>query len=371
MMNTNFPNFPEGFDPETYRRDVELFGQQVQEMAESINHLSKSSTAVVKAFQTVYSALKYKREFGAISDGEYFDELAKARDRYFSKGSQEWYKYTLEIYNGKMEMLSKYRESVLEHLDDMSKEYLEELSVLSEAREKFAENLESAFGSEKGYRTVKTTIHGYFENDEPWVFYDHYLSDFDKEIEQLKEFDDTLKALKERGESLSPEMFRAFFEELRTLSVEDANILAKLLLDSDDKEFLHYLEGYHAKKELTKSISVNLYADDFQKMMLEIEHALETEFALIPPEFFTYGEMTAENFKEGFLREIKTIFWDIESLLEENWFNFAPTLGPNKEEHTTFAPSYHLYGTTGSALEQILTAKSQAVLDKLRLQAEN
>lgn len=369
-MNTDFPKFPEGFDPETYRRDVELFTDQVKEMSDSITRLSKSSIDVVRAFQTMYTALNYKREFGVISEGEYFDELAKIRDRYFSRSSQEWYKYTLEIYNGKIEMLSKYKESVLTHLEEMSKVYLEELSDLTEAREKFAENLESAFGSKTGYRTVKTTIHGYFEDDEPWVFNEYHLSDFDKEIEQLKEFDETLKALKERGESLSPDIFRAFFEELRTLSVEDANILAKLLLDSEDDEFLHYLEGYQTKKDLTKSISVSLYADDFEALMFEVEKGLEDAFAQIPPEFFTFGEMTAENFKEGFLGEIKSIFWEIESLLEENTFNFAPNFGP-KETLKNFAPTYNFYGGIGTISEQLISAKNQAVLDKLRFQSES
>lgn len=369
-MKTEFPEFPEGFDPETYRRDVELFKEQVSEMADSITQLSKSNIHVIRAFQTMYSALNYKREFGLISEGEYFDELAKIRDRYFSRSSQEWYKYTLEIYNGKIEMLSKYKESVLSHLEEMAQVYTEELTELTQAREQFAENLESAFGSKTGFDTVKNTIYGYFEDDEPWVFYEHHLSDFDKEIEELKAFDETLKALKERGESLSPDIFRAFFEELRTLSVEDANILAKLLLESDEEDFLHYLEGYQTKKELTESISVSLYEDDFQELMYEIERGLEDAYAQIPPEFFTFGEMSAENFKEGFLEEIKGIFWEVESLLEANTFNFAPTFGP-KETLKNFAPTYNFYGGLGSISEQLISAKNQAILDKLRLQTES
>ncbi len=368
-MNTDFPKFPEGLDPETYRRDVELFGEQVQELAGSITQLSKSSTGVVRAFQTMYSALKYKKEFGVISDGEYFDELAKLRDRYFSRGSQEWYKYTQEIYNGKVEMLYKYKESVLDHLEDMSKIFSEELSEIAEAREQFAEKLDHEFGTGTGYRTVKTTIHGYFDNDEPWVFYDYFLEDFDKEILELQDFDATLKALMERGKTLSPDTFRAFFEELRTLPIEDAGILAKLLLESDDKEFLHYLEGFHKKKELTKSISVSLYSDDFENLMSEIETGLTDVFSQIPPEFSTFGEMTAENFKEGFLGEIETIFGDIEALFEENSFDFEPSFW-SKENASVFSPIYNFYGGEESVLEQLLTAKSQSILDKLRLQSE-
>ena len=369
-MNTDFPKFPEGLDPETFRRDVELFSEQVQELSDNITHLTKSSTSVVRAFQTVYSALKYKREFGVISDAEYFDELAKARDQYFSRGSQEWHKYTLEIFRGKQELLSQYKESVLKNLDEMAEMYFDKLSDIVEARDQFAAKLESAFGSENGFKTVKTTIYGYFDNDEPWVFYDHYLPDFDQDIEKLKDFDTTLKALKERGQSLSPELFKAFFEELRTLSVEDASILAKLLLESDDKEFLKYLEGFHTKKELTQSIATSLYADDFSELRFEVEKGLEDAFAQITPEFFTLGEMTAENFKEGFLREIKTIFWDIESVFEENGFTFAPTFGP-KEDLKSFAPTYNFYGGLGGNIsEQLITAKNQSVLDKLRFQSE-
>ena len=368
-MAKDLSDFSEDFNPEAYRKEAEELGEQIAEYMNRgyLNSLKKSNVHVTRAFQERYKAIGYQLQFGIISEEEYFDKLAQIRDRFFAKDTQEWYKYTAEIYDYKVSALKEYEEAVEQHLKELADGALKELSVLSKARDAYKEKLDDFVGTGVGYDTKVTKIHNYYPTGDPLIITDYSLSKLDEEIEALRQFDETLQALQERAGSLNPQHFAAFFEELRTLSAEDANQLAKLLLAEDDESFSSYLAAYGEKKALEGSIADNLYKEDFEKVGAEIKQDLEAAFATIPEDFFTYGETTAEQFKAGFQAEVLSLFSEVEELLG---FSLDSAFSSNTQ-HNTYAPTYNLYGKGETTAQQLISARNFSTLEALRQGATN
>lgn len=405
-------DFPADFDSEQYKRDAEKLGSEVANALNTgyIKSLQKSDVDVNRAFQTRYSALNYQLEFGLLSQEEYFKKLEAIRDTYYSKNTQEWYKYTAEIYNYKVNMLKDYELAVEKNLaelakmeeaaqkeaekaaqqaadylqacvDDFSKNSLSRFSEIAAGAEKMLGQIESARGSyenklydyagtDKGFDTFKTKIHNYYPTGDPLVIVDYSLSDLDTDIARLKEFNDTVSELKNRAGELKTESFKGFFEEIRTLDIDDAKILAELMLKADDEAFVGYLEAFHKKHELAENIADEFYKEDFQDAATSIRKAVENEFSDIPADFFSYGELTAENFKAGFLSEIGSMLENTAEILEQYGIELSTSLITNPENNT-FAPTYNLYSYGETTSQQLLSAKNHAILEKLRNGAEN
>ena len=387
-MANKLSDFPKDFDPEVYKKEAEELGEVVADAMNRgyMNRLRKSHVSVTRAFQEQYTSIGYQLQFGLIAEEEYFEKLAAIRDRYFSKNTQEWYKYTAEIYDYKVKVLETYESALKEDLEALVKQVQEStdaalagfsdiaqnaektLQNIAKSRDKYAAMLDKATGSGTGYDTDVTKIHNYYPNGDTLVITEHHLSDIEKEIEALKAFDETIQALKERANSLNPADFGLFFEELRTLSMEDANRLATLLLNSNDDTFSSYLSAFREKKELTGEIADSFYKDDFDKAAEEIRKELKTAFTAIPEDFFAYGELTGENFKAGFLSQIAGMFSGVEGMLNP----LGITLNPpqNTGDNRRYTTTYYLSGSGETVAQQLMSARQHAVLEKLRQGAE-
>lgn len=354
-------------DYSALKSEAESLGKEISDALSKgyKNALYQSDISVRRAFDTRYKAIKYQLEFGVISEEEYYDKLESIRDAYFSRNSQEWYKYTSEIYEYRLGSLKEYENAVKEHFSETAEGAEKLLSQISEAREKYEGKLLDFAGEEKGFETHTIKIHGYYPTGDPLVFDEHTLSDLDEDIERLKDFNETIEALKARGNELSPENFKEFFSEMRNLSVEDANILAKLLLKENDKDFIDYLADYKEKKLLSEEISKNLYKDDFSYAAEEIKAELSESFSEIPNEFFELGGLTAENFKEGFIGELQNLFSGVSEILNEEGIS----LSINSEAsggQKNFNATYNFYGSGESVSSQLIAARNFQVLEKLR-----
>ena len=79
---------------DTFADEAKRLGEEVADAYNDgmLNNLKKADAKIVKAFKTRYEAINYQREFGLISDEEYYKKLEQARDAYFSRNTQEWYK---------------------------------------------------------------------------------------------------------------------------------------------------------------------------------------------------------------------------------------------------------------------------------------
>ena len=74
--------------------------------------LSDSSKLATKAFNGFYERLKYQRDFDLISEEEYYRRLEQLRDRYFAKGTDNWVKYTKQIYAYQEKVINAERKQI-------------------------------------------------------------------------------------------------------------------------------------------------------------------------------------------------------------------------------------------------------------------
>ena len=181
--------------------------QQAQELGEQmaeaydngyLNSLAKTNTKVVQAFKTRYEAIGYQLKYGLITEEEYYDKLAKIRDMYFSRNSQEWHKYTAEIYDYKVGVMESYKQAVEDNLNDILKISQQKYSQLKKEQEDFSSDLQD-FGGGIGLKSNKVQIGNYYPNGEALVFTEHSLADFDEEIKKLEHFSQSLEQLKEKN----------------------------------------------------------------------------------------------------------------------------------------------------------------------------
>lgn len=332
----------------THIEESEELGKQIAQAYDKgfLEKLTKADAKIVKAFNTRYQAINYQHEFGLISSEEYYKKLERARDTYFSRDTQEWHKYTKEINDYRISALQDYKKSVEKNLTELIK-------MTQDGKEKLLDYS----GSGTGFDTHKSIVENYWPNGDPLVMADYTLTDYEKEIDKLKNFNSSITKLKERAESIEPEVMTDFLGNMREMSVEDAKILADLLLNTSDEEFKKHFELYDERNKLAENISASYYMDDYNALAQGIKEELGTVFAELPEDFFEYGHLIGEGFSDAFSKEIESLFTDF--LLE------LPSIGAGNEESNTessvFSPVYYFFGDRANTSRTRIQARDDAL----------
>jgi hypothetical protein len=356
---------------EKHKSEAERIGNDVADAYNKglTENLIKAEKEVVEAFNKRYQAIKYQYEFGVITDEEYYKKLEQARDRYFSRNTQEWHKYTKEIYDYRKEEIAKYQELVEESMEDLLKTVEKSiqdgeklLKSIDSSKEGYKEKLLDFSGSSTGFDTHKTIVENYWPTGDPLVMVDYTLADYDKEIKKLTDFNDSITKLKERAKDIDPEVFSMFFDEIRGMSVDDAKILTDLLLDADGEDFKKHFELYGKKNALAENMATSFYADDYKEAASTIKKELEEIFAEVPPEFFAHGQNLAESFAEGFISEIDSLLADLTVEIPV----IASGSEGNNVENNTFSPVYYLYGDRAATSRTRIIAKNDDLFNYMR-----
>lgn len=342
---------------DTHLEEIEKIGETVAKAYDKgfTDRLRKANTSIVKAFNERYKAINYQHEFGLISDEEYYKKLENARDKYFSRDTQEWHKYTEEIFSYRKAALSEYQSYVEENLESLFKTFDKE-------RANYKEKLLDFSGSATGFDTKKTIVDNYWPNGDSLVMVDYSLTDYEKEIEKLKEFNDAITQLKERASSVSPEVFSAFFDEIKGMSVDDAKILTELLLSASDEDFKGHFNLYEERNKLAENIATNMYADDYNLQLSAIKDDLTKAFGELPTDFFEHGQAVADSFAEGFLAEINGLLSELVIEIPE----ISTQTENNNVENTTFSPVYYFFGDRASTSRTRINAKDDALYSYMR-----
>ena len=332
----------------TQIEESEELGEKIAEAYDKgfLEKLRKADAKIVKAFNTRYQAINYQHEFGLISSEEYYKKLERARDTYFSRDTQEWHKYTKEINDYRIGALNDYKKSVEKNLAEL-------IDLTRDGKEKLLDYS----GSDTGFDTHRTVVEGYWPNGDPLVMVDYTLTDYEKEIDKLKNFNTSSTKLKERAKSIDPEIMKDFLEDMRGMSVEDAKILADLLLNTSDDEFKKHFELYDERNKLAENISASYYLDDYNALAQGIKEELGTVFTELPEDFFEYGHLIGEGFSDAFSKEIESLFTDF--LLE------LPSIAAGSEENNTensvFSPVYYFFGDRAKTSRTRIQAKDDAL----------
>lgn len=299
--------------------------------------LSDSSKEATKAFNGFYESLKYQRDFNLISEGEFYEQLEQLRDTYFAEGTDNWVKYTKQIYKYQEKLIKeeekrakeaekklKAEQKVIEGLyDDISDYATEKLEAILKKQQNLAKNLNS-FGSLYNVNTV------HLED-----FTGHYYSlhDLSWDIEALKRYQRDMKSLKERTDALQiPEEASDYLlSNIKEMDTSDALQFLRALLIKNDQTLSEYVNKAYEKYTLSQSISSEQYSDEFSSGVQDVydnmKGVLEKAGYEIPDGFSVSGSISAQKFGEAFVLELDNQLAIIRGIIDE--FNAGLEIAPN------------------------------------------
>lgn len=314
--------------------------------------LAKNDKLVVEAFNAMLEKLKYQRDFDIINEAEYYRQLEKLRDRYFSYGTKNWVKYTEEIYSYQKKTLEQEKENITKLYGEIADYAEDRINDVVKRQQKAAEKI-NEFGGLFNTNTV-------YINGEKDVYYT--LHNLEHDIEIIRRYGDGIKEIEARVLKLgiSSEEAGGIFDAIKEFDFEDGYSFIRALLTSSDKEFTSFAQNLQLKKALAEGISADQYEDEFAEGLNDAINNMKRELANagyeIPEGFGLSGSLSAQKFGEAFLEGLETQLEAIRTRIEE--FNNSLNIDLNSpaagNTYNTTNTSYSIQTTDSTdTVEQI------------------
>lgn len=292
--------------------------------------------------ESEFSSLKNSLDLGYITQEEYYSQLAVLRDKYFSEDSSEWSKYTKQINSYQINSLNNLKNYISEAQNDLSK------------LQNKIENKLSNYSDLYTKRTVTYKKAG--ENGNDLVFTSVSLNNLNEATEKLREYADTIEAVKKRAEL--PE---GFFDELRNMSIDKGLDFATALLAASDKEFQEYIDSYAKKQAEIARIASELTAAETADTINAISCELEKYYDSIPEGFFKCGKLSGDNFTSAFIDSLSSLSANLNSL-----FSLSSNGQPSAGSGNSYSSVYNLFSSAQTASEQLREARAASELERMR-----
>ena len=271
-----------------------------------------NNKAVVKAFSQMLEKLNYQREYSLIDEDEYYAKLEELRDRYFGKGTQNWLKYTAQIYEYQKKALEDEKKNIISLYDDISEYASVKLGEVIEKQAEFAESLKSASGIFN-----KNTIN----MDGKSITY-YSMHDMQADIDRIKEYSRLLEDFSQRADNLGIDsgVKADFISELRNIDFGAAIGLLSTIKNSTDLKVSQYLSAWAEKNALADAVAAKSFENDFSDALdnsyEHMKEVLERAGYEIPDGFFVSGSLSAQKFGDAFLGEIEVQMQRIRAVIE-------------------------------------------------------
>lgn len=275
--------------------------------------MEDASRQATKAFNGFYERLKYQRDFDLISEDEYYSRLEQLRDRYFAKGTDNWVKYTRQIYTYQEKIIKEEKKEIENMYDEMTDYASEKLEEILKKQQKLAQNLNS-YGSFYNVNTVH--MDGLTDS-----YYS--LHDLSADIEAIEMYSKDMDRLKQRTELLSvPKAASEYLlDSIKEMSTVDALQFMQALLYANDDVFSDYTNKAYEKLQLSKGVSSRQYEEEFSNGIEEaygnMKEMLEKAGYEIPEGFSVSGSISAEKFGEAFVIELDNQLGIIRGMIDE------------------------------------------------------
>lgn len=381
-----------------------------------------------EAFENALADLDLLRDYGIISEAEYYKRLEALRDEHIKTGTEEWHKYTLELVKYDQEQADKeldilnkrydkgklsekeyysevtrirdayftegtaawnefngaIAENLQEHSEAMRETILDTFREIADAAKSGIDEIESqekAFADKLKGNTSLIQTHTYLgqgENGEDLVIKN--LADLEEQTRIYEAYSDSLLKLKDR---LGDRRADGLFKELRGMDLSEGSELLQLLEKLSDEDFSKYVDVFNASNDRQSDIANNLFQGDYADVINETTEAwnkqvdnwtekLNETFEEIPPEFFSCGLDSAEQFGGGLEKKLNEVFETVRLAVSRFNAEITPqvTFGAGSlaaaTAGSTYAPTYQIYNPTGDANAAIRAAKERERLDRLR-----
>ncbi len=275
--------------------------------------LAENSKFATEAFEGMLEKLKYQRDFDIISEEDYYRKLEILRDKYFTQGTQNWVKYTEQIYEYQKSTLETEKKNIVGLYDEVADYAVKRMDEVIEKQQKMAEKLNDTGAL---FKTNKVRIGGKTE-------YYYSLGDLDNDIAAIKKYGDAMEEIEKRAESLGvgEEAESGLIAAIRDLNFEDASGFMSALLSARDDEFAKYTEALSVKGKLSENIAAKQYEDEFEKSWEDacanMRERLKEAGYEIPEDFTVSGSVSAEKFGAAFIEELDVQLQAVRARIEE------------------------------------------------------
>lgn len=342
--------------------------------------IEENGDEVVKAFKSVLEKLDYQKEFGIISDDEYYTELEKLRDKYFKSGTKEWLDYTKKIYDYQEKQLEETKKAYKDTYEDIYKYASDKIDAVIKKQQDYSKKLNS-YG--KLFKNVTISL------DEGDISY-YSIKDFKKETEDIEHYNELLQNLRSEliNSGIDDDASSSFFDEINSMSVDEGIKALEALGRVNADELSNYINAYAEKYKLSQNLSSDMYKPDMeqavsesrdymQKVLSESGFLEKTQGLLdkISDAFADGGTASAEAFGTNFLNKIQSVFGQLENSLLK--FNVVADVGNgtaaqngtninNTNNSKNISVNIKNMGNTSTAYQQRVEAEK--MLDRLALQ---
>ena len=312
--------------------------------------VKKQTEEISKEFETQYKNLKRSLERDEITHAEYYKDLKKLRDTYFSEGSDEWEKYTEEL----ADITEDTFDDCLDKLDDLKNESLDKIRELKDEQEALKEKL----------ITDKAPIEWGTIDGESFVS----LANYDKEINQMQRYGNMLDELfAKRGD-----IPQSVLDEIKEMDTEQAMRYMQALLNSSDAQFDAFVQARQKLEEEASKNSTKVMSAEAEEM----KRIIEEKFGELPEDFFKLGDESATAFGQAFLNELQsameivrsTIMAEMSEISNAAVFNFAANTGGGASSvvNNNYKTSYTFNSSRDTTTQQLNAARNAATLARLR-----
>lgn len=340
------------------------------------NGIKENAKTATESFKTLLEQLDFQRDLDIVSEDEYYEKLENLRDSYLTKGTKEWYSYTVKIYEYQQKLIKDSQKAFENAKKDFEKGYDDfiqsvekKVGDLLKNQQKLAGKLSDYGGlydtdavigveyewSEDGKTLTEKEVKGLKPNN------------LKEQTAEIKKFSDNLLALKERAD-----IPQEFFATLRDLSVEDGIKFTDALLNFDDETLNQYISDWKEKQEAANKISKQLYADEYE----EVKKEIEDEFGTLPEKFMEIGKDSGSEFIEGFKTTVTEKLDEARLFIENQLQSIMPTAAyagasGGVYNSTNYTTTYVLQPAKGeSTTAQLRTIRNAETLNKLRNKGE-
>ncbi len=277
------------------------YEQQLKQQKEAAEQAQRERLA---SYNEEKSQLQFRHKTGQISEKQYYEALAKIRDKYLDKNSSEWRNSFLETYQYNQKIIEANKDALNALLAETSDSTLSALQNIISARDSLTSKLVDFNKTfEKITETVPETIA---------VKGEFTVTTAEHEIETYKmgadNIEDNIRILEEYGEML--DALKACgaddgtLNDILAMDVDEAMEFGSKMLKMSDREWNGYFDSMARLRETAADISAKYYQSEVDNLKNNFVDRLREELFGLEGDMLNIGAEAALSFIEGWNKEL-------------------------------------------------------------------
>ena len=266
----------------------------------------EAEAARKEAYNTEKSQLEFQLKTNKITEKQYYEELAKLRDKYLDKNSDEWRSAYLETYEYNQKILQANKDALNQLLSDTSDSTLSALQNITAARDSLTSKLidfNKTF--EKITETVPETVA---------VKGNFTITTAEHEVETYKmgadSIEDNIRVLEQYGEMLDALKARGAGEntlnDILAMDIEEGMEFGSKLLKMSNNEWNSYFSSMEKLRQTAADISAKYYQSEVDSLKENFVDKLRSELSGLNTEMYQIGADVAKEFVSGWNEALGT-----------------------------------------------------------------